>query len=436
MKLLFKSRSQYYQVKKANITLCCLILFIIFSLFPFSQHEILHRNLIDKRLPEINPKYASNVEIYENITWKSQFDDPIRQLHSQNLYTKITVYAHALVREVRMCYHFQNVYFSAWGIAQNQYNIKFAQYIKKQKEYLEPSPNPWEYYNKIVMAYSHHLEYGHFMGDMLSALIQMPQEYLRDADIFINFNEKPARKICGILGFNESRIHKLPKYWTYALDVRVIVSKEGANALLVNGLKILHEKFYAALNLSSIVPNRYIFLNRIKGIWGTINNLPELFESAKTNFPKYNWEIANESIAYSTIDAGKLLAHTKFLITTAGSMNFNCVFMQKGTAVCVCGSKCLDYPAIAVHYAMGIWSIYTNGFLLHGKVDTKPFPVDKFNTAVSLLLEAQETGKWPKSAAKDYIYAWPINTIKWQAEKGYRNYPLRPQYYRLERKII
>lgn len=380
-----------------------------------------------------------NVNYVILFNWKKDLSNATRQIHSKNLLTKINLPAYALARESKTLFHFENVYVSKFGIVQNDQDLAIVKKLnhayKEVAVGLRKNPDPMFYYNKIVMVYTKHSEYGHFIMDQVCALIQIPEEYFENAEIFINFPAHLSKTYCKVLGFNTSRIHQLETYYVFCKEVITLVSSDSVNSLLVCGMPLLRTKMYAALNLSGTIPTKYLFLNRKKGIWGRIQNVEELQQLASVKFPQHNWEIANESIVYSVAEVSKLLASTKLLITTAGSMNMNCIFMHPGCAVCACGSKVLDYPVLAVSYSLDLWCIYTNGHLLHGYLDSRPYPTDLFIESLGLLIEAQENGAWPKRATHNYLYTWPIRRIVRDITNNVPPYLLKPYYYYSERVI-
>lgn len=433
-----KERRHPTSMKEKYAHIYALFVLILFSTFKPVGYVLLEQINITKKPVSKPAIYGLNVDYATNFTWKKSLD-ATRQVHSKNLYTKINLPAYALVREMKTLYHFQNVYISKYGIVQNEHDLNIVnehrKLFRKTKIEITPNPDPMFYYNKVVLGYSKHTSYGHFIMDELCALIQIPHEYFEDAEIFINFPASASKIYLNLLGFNESRVHSLENYYIFCKEVVTLVSSDSINSLLVCGMPLLRTKMFAALNLSNTKPTKYLILNRKKGIWGRLQNVEELHKVAKIKFPQYNWEVVNDSIVYSVLDSSRWLSSTKLLVTTAGSMNMNCIFMHPGSAVCVCGSKVLDYPVLAVSYSLDLWCIYTNGYLLHGKVDPKPYPTQLFIESLSLIIEAQETGAWPKSASQHYLYTWPMKGIIKDISNGVPSYFLKPYYYYSERSI-
>lgn len=394
------------------------ILILLHTFMP-EEDDILHRNLVTKVGKFVDPINAFNVNIIKGIYWEQNFTMPIRQIVPKKAKKAVKFFGQSIVRESYKYYQFHNAYFSQHGITQGTYRFDFCRIYAGFNKRLFENPRPWEYYDKVVLGFSFHKEFGHFLSDMLCGLIQIPEEDVKDAHIFIPFNERTSKEFCKYMGFDPDRVHFLDEYYTYANQISVYVTDEGINAFWVRGFKRLRDRLHQNLNLSQIKPTRYVFLNRLPNLMRRLNNIDELVAFTKNKYPQYNWEVADPAVVHNIVENSRLMASTLYLVTTGGSNNFNGIFMHRDTYVVIAASNYLDYPNLAVYTEMDIWAIYANGGLKHGKVDAKQmFPVKVLDEALEIMFYVKEHNNWPEKAAANYLYCWSyLDNIQRAKEK-------------------
>lgn len=379
------------------------------------KNPIFHRNnpsKLNNFTDLVNASYY-----YENkITYldKSLFNK--RKKLQQQIVSKFAVFqtlffGHTLLRENTTLYKIKDSYFSSNGIL-NGDNFYLAQRYYRPIKFTNFTCNCRFTYKKVVLAFSYHLEFGHFLSDMICSLIQYPKEIIKGAQIFIPFSEKPAKMYCKVLGFDTDKIHELSSDWLYSEKIFVLHPEEGINAMSVVGFAKLREIFARNLNLDPIRPKDHVFLNRIKGIWGRINNIEELIFVAKEMYPKILWKQLDDMIVYNVSKVAKALAATKVLVTTAGSMCFNSVFMKSGTGIYSCGTAMIDFPALMSAFVGDIWMVYQTMPIKHGLIDYVPFNPDAFGYTLAFLMTAVEKGKWPENSNDFFVTAFPLIKLK------------------------
>lgn len=207
---------------------------------------------------------------------------------------------------------------------------------------------------KAVVGFSYHVEYGHFVQDMVCGIMTVPSEIIQDADIYVKFDEQQARTYLTFLGFSPERIHQIPKAYVHAIDLYISVSKFGINGLHVAWID-LHNLIFRKYNLSSIKPTRYTIINKPLTNWGSAKNLDKLVMIAKREYPEINWEVHPPEVLFNMNNAAKLLASTLLYVSAAGSACFNCLYMHPGCFVLFFSRWKTDNPAIASALTLGMW---------------------------------------------------------------------------------
>ena len=251
-------------------------------------------------------------------------------------------------------HHFHRADVCLYGVYFYDYFIELA-----NKHYPYRYPNATNHslqvYQKIVLGFSHHPQYGHFMHDMLCPIMSMPAEILEGADIFVHFKENEARNIFSFLGFDPKRIHSLTGQWVHGIDVHATVSQFGINAMFQAWID-LHHYIYQKYNLYNIAPTQMTAINKPKGNWGCVGNFDALFERAKKLYPEYNWKLYPASTLFDIERTAKILAASKLYVSAAGSACFNCIYMHENTQILFFTRQLPDNPALAGVATLGIFA--------------------------------------------------------------------------------
>ncbi|EAY03957.1 hypothetical protein TVAG_314870 [Trichomonas vaginalis G3] len=306
-----------------------------------------------------------------------------------------------------------SVYVSKRGIVQEEKLIFPKKYDKTKKETVRSTTG----YRKAIIAISGSNTYGHFVADHLCSLILIPASYFINSVILIAFDAATAKTYLKCLGLPYHEVYSLTDEWFYVSEAHWLRAKELINSLNVDGLPNLQKKFYNYFNLSEIAPTKYRILNRIKGIWGRINNIEELTALIQKNYPKYDFQRLDDKVPYSIYTSSKLFAETKLLVTCSGSIVHNSIFMHKNTGVVICGSNLIDYPEINIGYSLDIWMIHTLGNYQHGTIPEHDYNIEPVIPAISYMLYAFENNRFPADAFKKYRYAYNLTDIELMVQK-------------------
>lgn len=273
---------------------------------------------------------------------------------------------------------------SQYGLAYKPINYHFPFVFNEVKTHSLLS------YQKIVVGFSYHEEFGHFLQDMICGIVAMPSEILKDAEIFVRFkSEKSIKQYIEMIGLDPSKAHKLPDEWIYAQEIYMCVGNFGINSLHVSWMEI-RKLIYQKLDISFEPPHLHTFLNKEKGLWGYISNMQQISAYCIQTFPEYEWNYPPIYILKSLEIVVKIMFATKLLITASGSLAFNDLFMQKNSCVLILGPLVRDNPAFCTAYAIGLWMFAASSPNITQGVngtDGGIFPMDDFKKILPVVID-------------------------------------------------
>lgn len=313
-----------------------------------------------------------------------------------------------LIREQTLFYHLYRFYVSRYGFIFDEKYYPLVNRYTPKKVHISTA---MEGYDKAIIGYSYHYEYGHFVMDMLAGIVLIPQEYFKDACILVPFNQKAARTYIGLLGYDSTKVFSIKEKFFYVTEAHMIVSTEGVCSLLVKGLPTIREKFFRNLKMESIKPTKYYALNRKNGLWGRIDNMDDIIDIINKKFTDIVVERIPDKMPYNVAEFARMLASAKFIIFPAGSIVMNSIFMHEKTAILILGSSTLDYPDLSVGFALDIWMLYLDGKFTHGVETDIKFSITLALNGFKQLHYALEHGMWQEKVVDDYQVPYNLETM-------------------------
>ena len=251
----------------------------------------------------------------------------------------------------------------------NCYINKFGDIIINNTLYQVPAPisklnlfkqgKVVETFDSVISINNKHTKmYGHWIKDVLTPFMMLPQE-VRDKSYFIIGGKAYyALESLDILGFDISKAIFLIN------DDDLIFAKEchtvcGEYPMLSHfgySLLNLSRIFKQKLNLSHAKPSAYVLCNRPVNKRRHITNFNDLIQAVERQFFEYKWEIwipQYESIKI----AAKNWNNAKVLYSPTGSNLANAIFMQEFSALCTLCAEWYDYSVVGLCQVMCIYQV-------------------------------------------------------------------------------
>lgn len=362
---------------------------------------------------------AKNLELIDNYSIILPNDNYLKirlNLNSKDFEKGNSFDKNCLGLQHSIYHHFHRADVCLYGVYYYDYFIELS---RMHDDYVYPPAinHSLQIYEKIVLGFSHHVQYGHFMHDMLCPIISMPAEILNDAEIFVCFNENEARNIFNFLGFDPNHVHALTNQWVHGIDVHATVSSFGVNAMFKSWID-LHHLIYKKYNLYDIEPTLFTAINKPGSNWGYIGNFDSLIERAKELYPEYNWTLYPAETLFNIEFTAKLLAATKLFISAPGSTCFNCIYMHPNTHILFFSRLLPDNPALASALTLGIYVYSINSPNLK-----HVFMID-FDNGLHEIMYVVKHGQWGNGVKHRSKLLFDFSFY----EKGYdlyRNVPYR-----------
>ncbi|EAY04992.1 hypothetical protein TVAG_290620 [Trichomonas vaginalis G3] len=275
-------------------------------------------------------------------------------------------------------------------------------FILPAKHYYDIDPYSFDYghtllrYDKAVIGFSFHPQFGHVVQDMIGGILSIPSEILKDAHIFLRSAESQAQQYMKILGISSDRVHILKEEWIFVKDLYISCGYFGISCLQVS-FKDLHDIIYRNNNLTNIKPTEYIFINKESNNWGHVKNMQELFDAAQNKYPEIKWTQYPPDTVYNIERAMHLFARTKVFVSATGSTSFNIIFMHPNTSCLLIDGLFCNFPCLAIAHTLDLFFYY------YGSDDISRFKkqlgnitVKPFMKALEMVVYAAHNGKWPK----------------------------------------
>lgn len=268
-------------------------------------------------------------------------------------------------------------------------------------------------YKKAIVAFSYHLEFGHFLQDELCAIISMPSSVFEGAEIFVRSRfTNTVFRYFDLCGFDLDHVHILPINWIYANDLYIIAPLNGLNSLQV-AWRDLRSLIYKKNNLSHIIAENHVFINKHPNEWGYITNMHDIYVTCLEEYKNYKWLYIKHPSIYLLLDLVKILASTKILLSTSGSIAFNDLFLPPKSGVYMFSPNYKDNPAFLTAYALDLSMLVVGTHTIKFGAFEKggPFPHHLFKYSFPILLTRVYNHSWPKmikNVAKCFINSTEI----------------------------
>ncbi|EAX86143.1 hypothetical protein TVAG_061210 [Trichomonas vaginalis G3] len=276
--------------------------------------------------------------------------------------------------------------------------VSYDKFIEPGRQYFGPLNftgvnNSLISHRKMVVGWSRHFQFGHFLQDMVCGVISIPSEIVKDAEIFVAFPEPNAKAFFKLLGYDEDHVHGLTDELIFGHDVYIAVSDFGMNGLFKSWVQ-LREIVYSVNHLYDIKPVNHFFMNKNVGNWGYVKNMIELYNITKKLYPQYNWIYHDDSIINKNLtEFARFMASVKLFVSGAGSIVFNNYLMHNETGILVVSRSLCDNPAFqtALHYHMWLLALAGEVVTPNGINITEK----KFLAGVHDIIHATYKSRWP-----------------------------------------
>ncbi|EAY21348.1 hypothetical protein TVAG_167230 [Trichomonas vaginalis G3] len=251
-------------------------------------------------------------------------------------------------------------------------------------------------YDKAVVGFCYHPQFGHVIQDMIGGILSIPSEILKGSEIFIRSNESQIKQFMTILGFDPNHVHELNEEWIFVKDLYIAVASYPVSSLQVS-FRDIHDLIYKVNNLTDIVPTEYVFINKEKNNWGYVKNMDELFNFTKDFYNKYNWTFLASDYVFNISNSMKQFSRTKVFVSATGSASFNMIFMHPNCGLLLIDSRACNSPCIAIAHSLGIWMYYVaSDHINRTKLTGGKIELEIFNETLSYVLSAVENKRWPE----------------------------------------
>ncbi|EAX92950.1 hypothetical protein TVAG_489890 [Trichomonas vaginalis G3] len=259
--------------------------------------------------------------------------------------------------------------------------------------------------------------FGHLIHDFLASMMFVP-EYVNKSG-FTVIAPRSGKEIadiwCKYLGINANIVSLAENEQIQAAKLFLISGRKAAHSVTVGGIKRLRKYIEERLNLSNIIPTKYVLGNRPKSAYRSILHIDKLYESLKKineNFVLHENEFDNLE------ENAKFWSDIRIYVGPCGSNIYNSVFMRENTGLCLLFSH-MDLPN--VHLCI------TSNFYMIGLVQQcfrkdnfEKYDIQLFLRYVKSVIYCVDNKRWPSDIDIDsplvsrfkYEYNDPLPDIK------------------------
>ena len=242
--------------------------------------------------------------------------------------------------------------------------------------------------------------FGHTLQDFFHPFLLLPEDVKRRA-VVIGGYSPVGKEIYALLGYNpENWIRLDDRTWAFCSIVHIFSPRPYINCYCDLAMK-MKVFFFEKFNLTSIKPTRYCFSNRPENRPRYINNLEEIFNASKKEFPQYNWEFVPDYKDLKTM--AKAYASYKFLFSPTGSNLIKTYFMHNETVIVSPSSRRYDFSVMANSLATRVFFLH---FPLEGMYHSRPNQTNIIPIPYALIqirrgVKCLQEGKWENAEIKD-----------------------------------
>lgn len=290
--------------------------------------------------------------------------------------------------------HLKNIYVSAGAISTN-YNEIILPHPDILKWLYASTPGKviGFFHSVIHIGHLHMMSFGHFINDGLNPLMMMPDTVL-NASVIVMQENPYIREYIKYLGLNNDICCVHNNEWVYAENLYYPGKPKPHLNHPGNTYRKLGLLFRKGLNLTDVVPDRYILSNR-KTEFRRIINMNEIYNKTKTEFPEYNWEL-DEMIPRPLPDLAKIWGHAKILFCVCGSNMMNCFILPKGCVIIALFDDTCDISAIhcAIVSQAKLVALF-DGSIPHFSACNNTLKFSQLRVGIKSALYYQTHGQWP-----------------------------------------
>lgn len=264
--------------------------------------------------------------------------------------------------------------------------------------------------------------YGHFIHDVLGAIILYPKE-IKEQQLTIITNYRDFNNF--IRHLQALEIYNMNI--CYISDKAVFVKKlyflrphETMHEFNGLCLPMLSDMFRKKFNLERIIPTKYKIINRRSNERRYFTNIPALKKQLKRKFPKIKFQ--DLELASTLKETGMRFAETKILIGSCGSLLCNTIFMRNETGLVVLFGNLIDLPNLAM---LGFLHIYSVS-IVHPKMShhqgSGDVNIEETVKAVGIIIYTVEHKEYPYM--KGYTPMINVTTFFTYKMRGNYNYDI------------
>lgn len=299
-----------------------------------------------------------------------------------------------------LIYHLKNIYISGTGaISTDQYEIFIPKTgINIGPDYIyifKPGNVVGRYHRAIFSGDGVIYSFGHFINDLLSPLMAMP-EYMFLGTVIICRTNPFVKEYFRYLNITNEVVMINPDEWVFVSEVyypgkpRPHCHHSGACYMKLGNL--LRKSF----GLENVVPDRYVLSNRITKA-RMLYNMDEALAKVKEKYPQYNWEIHNMT-GDSIQDLAKIWGHARILFAVCGSNLMNAFLLPKGSVTIELICERNDYSAIDCALASPTKLIVCfDGTIPHGRKRANMLRISQLLSALDAAFHYLDHNTWPQN---------------------------------------
>lgn len=264
------------------------------------------------------------------------------------------------------------------------------------------------FYKRVIVNYHHDTyKFGHFLDDHLTLYLVFNSK-VRSSEMFVGQcknNEPYHPELYKSVGLNPDNMICIRRRHIIHSSTAYYISNNYVSEHFADLMKTLRSSFEEHFSLGSVIPRRYIFVNRPKGFQRCFNNAEEITNFLTDNFNHIPWEFylnISGPLKESINETVLLWRESKMVIQAVGTSTTNCVFMDRNSSMLVLTTP-LEGKRIVHHfwdfchlYASQVWTYYVSceNLVHYGKGDYNLSTKILYHP-IKCLLYALENDRWP-----------------------------------------
>jgi hypothetical protein len=262
--------------------------------------------------------------------------------------------------------------------------------------YNVPGPYVGEVDEIIVLAHHGGLDnFGHMFQDILQSLFLIPDEIKNRSSILVNLMPIGI-EVIDLMGFRKSQQVRLNRgEWIHAARVHTILNPSPFLNVYGDTVLKLRNLIRGKLELDKIEATEYFFSNRCNTCPRYIQNLDEIINATKKEYPNIQFKMIDEYL-HSIYDAAKNWARAKFIFGPTGSNFAKSYFMKENSVIVSIVTKMGDFSILCLNGMNRIFILQcmTEGFG-HWDKEGGVVNVSKTMKAIRAGFYCVENRKWP-----------------------------------------